>query len=49
VEVNSGDLITIGGTTLKVEIVDCPHAGNYSEAGSIWAGQNTRKDCPLAC
>src|SRR5260370_40139016 len=26
-EVNSGDLLTIGGTTLSVDIVDCPHAG----------------------
>jgi pSer/pThr/pTyr-binding forkhead associated (FHA) protein len=26
--VNHGDVLTIGGTTLRVEVVDCPHAAN---------------------
>ena len=45
--VNSGDLLTIGGTTLRVDILDCPHAGNESEGKSIWeAGETAKKDCP---
>jgi len=50
VVVNSGDLLTIGGTTLKVDILDCPHAGNESEGKSIWkAGESAKKDCTLPC
>jgi pSer/pThr/pTyr-binding forkhead associated (FHA) protein len=26
-EINDGDLLTIGGTTIRVDIVTCPHAG----------------------
>jgi predicted component of type VI protein secretion system len=31
VVVNDGDLLTVGGTTLRVEVVDCPHAENGGE------------------
>src|SRR5258707_12813601 len=34
--VNDGELLTIGGTTLRVDVVDCPHAGKDSEGKSIW-------------
>jgi eukaryotic-like serine/threonine-protein kinase len=48
--VNDGDLLTIDGTTLKVDILECPHAGNESEGKSIWAaGETAKKDCPLPC
>lgn len=48
--VNHGDLLTAGGTTLRVDILDCPHAGNESEGKSIWAtGETAKKDCPLPC
>jgi pSer/pThr/pTyr-binding forkhead associated (FHA) protein len=48
--VNHGDLLTIGGTTLQVDIVDCPHARKDSEGNSIWPGGETaKKDCALAC
>ena len=50
VVVNSGDLLTIGGTTVRVDIVDCPHEGNELEGKSIWkAGETAKKDCPLPC
>jgi len=48
--VNHGDLLTIGGTTLRVEVVDCPHAGNDVAGKSAWeAAQTTKRDCALPC
>ncbi len=48
--VNHGDLLTIGGTTIRVDVVDCPHAGSKLEGKSIWeAGETTKRDCPLPC
>jgi pSer/pThr/pTyr-binding forkhead associated (FHA) protein len=48
--VNHGDLLTIGGTTVRVDILDCPHAGNESEGKPIWdPGETAKKDCPLPC
>jgi eukaryotic-like serine/threonine-protein kinase len=48
--VNHGDVLTIGGTTLRVEVVDCPHAGSELAGKSIWeAGETAKKDCPLSC
>lgn len=47
--VEDGDLITVGGTTLVAEIIECPHAVN--EAGhSAWReGVTAKRDCPLTC
>jgi len=48
--VNPGDLLTIGGTTVMIDVLDCPHAGKESEGKSIWApGETAKKDCPLPC
>jgi pSer/pThr/pTyr-binding forkhead associated (FHA) protein len=48
--VKHGDLITIGGTTFQVDVVDCPHADEEWEGKPIWEpGQTAKKDCPLAC
>jgi eukaryotic-like serine/threonine-protein kinase len=48
--VNHGDVLTIGGTTLRVDVVDCPYAGSEFAGKSIWdAGQTARKDCPRPC
>jgi hypothetical protein len=48
--VSDGDLLTVGGTTLRVDMVDCPHSGNGSGGKSIWAGKETgKRDCPLPC
>jgi predicted component of type VI protein secretion system len=47
--VKHGDLITIGGTTFRVDIVDCPHSAE-SEGEPIWeTGQTSKSDCPLPC
>jgi hypothetical protein len=49
VDVLHGDLITIGGTTFRVDIVDCPHSVE-SEGEPIWeTGQTSKTDCPLLC
>jgi pSer/pThr/pTyr-binding forkhead associated (FHA) protein len=48
--VNDGDLLTVGGTTLAVAIIDCPHAGSELEGKTAWPGGETaKKDCPLPC
>jgi eukaryotic-like serine/threonine-protein kinase len=48
--VNDGDLITIGGTTFRVDVVDCPHTGNDEKGQPTWeAGETSKKDCPLPC
>ena len=48
--VKDGDMITIGGTTFKVDVVDCHHAGDVWEGKPVWEpGQTAKKDCPLAC
>jgi hypothetical protein len=48
--VKDGDLITIGGTTFRMDVVDCPHIGEESEGKPIWEpGQTAKKDCPLPC
>jgi pSer/pThr/pTyr-binding forkhead associated (FHA) protein len=48
--VGNGDLLTVGGTTLQVDIVACPHAESGSEGQAAWQGVDTaRKDCTLPC
>jgi hypothetical protein len=48
--VKDGDLITIGGTTVRVDVVDCPHDGDEWEGKPIWeAGQTAKRVCPLPC
>ena len=50
VDVKDGDLITIGGTTFRVDVVDCPHGGDEWEGKPIWeSGQTAKKNCPLPC
>ena len=50
VEVKNGDLITIGGTTFLVDVVDCPHVNEEWEGKPIWEpGQTAKKECPLPC
>jgi hypothetical protein len=45
-----GDLLTLGGTTVRVDILDCPHAGSGSDGKPAWEGaQTAKKDCPLPC
>jgi predicted component of type VI protein secretion system len=50
IAVSHGDILTIGGTTLRVDVVDCPHAGSELEGKPFWApGETAKKDCPLLC
>ncbi len=50
VDVKHGDLITIGGTTFQVDVVDCPHVDEDWEGKPIWEpGQLPKIDCPLPC
>jgi pSer/pThr/pTyr-binding forkhead associated (FHA) protein len=44
-----GDLITIGGTTMRVEMVECPHTVNDAEGKPGWEGVPVKKDCQLPC
>ena len=48
--VNGGDLLTVGGTTLRADMVDCPGSANEPEGKPIWAaGETAKKDCLLPC
>ena len=48
--VNHGDLVTIGDTTLRVDILNCPNSGNAPDVKSIWEeGTTAIKACPLPC
>jgi predicted component of type VI protein secretion system len=48
--VGDGDLLTIGGTTVRVDFVECPHAAKDAEGKVGWeAGTTAKKDCPLVC
>ncbi len=47
---NDGDLLCVGGTTLKVDFVTCPPPGREADGCPLWqAGETTKKDCPLQC
>jgi pSer/pThr/pTyr-binding forkhead associated (FHA) protein len=42
-----GDLLTVGGTTLRVNVVDCPHV---NDTASGWEeGMTAKRDCALSC
>jgi pSer/pThr/pTyr-binding forkhead associated (FHA) protein len=44
--VHDGDLLTVGGTTLSVDVVDCPVVRNDSEGKPSWEARATvKKDC----
>jgi hypothetical protein len=46
----SGDLLTLGGTTFKLEVVDCPPPNKDGNRPNIWnQGESTKKDCPIDC
>lgn len=45
-----GDMLTIGGTSCLVEIVDCPPSDLPPEYEPVWkAGDIVRSDCPVPC
>jgi hypothetical protein len=48
--VRHGDVLTVGGTTLRVDIVDCPHVGSEVVGKFAWeSGETEKRDCPLSC
>jgi pSer/pThr/pTyr-binding forkhead associated (FHA) protein len=48
--VKDGDLLTLGGTTLKVNFLDCPHAQSDQEGKPYWDhGETAKSDCRLEC
>lgn len=48
--VNHGDLLTINGATMMIEMVDCPKDGRDQYNQPIWEpGQTAKKDCPVLC
>jgi pSer/pThr/pTyr-binding forkhead associated (FHA) protein len=48
--VRSGDMLTIGGTTFQVDIVECPPKGMDGGRPVIWKeGETAKKDCPIDC
>jgi eukaryotic-like serine/threonine-protein kinase len=45
-----GDLLTIGGTTVRVDIVECPPPGTNVPEEAIWNDDElAKKNCPFSC
>jgi pSer/pThr/pTyr-binding forkhead associated (FHA) protein len=49
--VQNGDIITIGGSSFEVEIVDCPpRLPEGTEHDSVWEPDEVaKKECPIRC
>jgi pSer/pThr/pTyr-binding forkhead associated (FHA) protein len=46
----AGDLLTIGGTTLRIDVVDCPPKEAPGSDAELWKeGEAAKKDCPVPC
>jgi hypothetical protein len=49
-DLTDGDLLTVGGTTLRVDTIDCPHATCETDKETTWeAGVKAKRDCLLRC
>jgi pSer/pThr/pTyr-binding forkhead associated (FHA) protein len=45
---NAGGLLTVGGSTLRADVVDCPLVRNDTEGKARWeAGATAKQDCLL--
>ena len=45
-----GDLLTVGGTTLRVDMVDCPPTGTNLAEEDIWSeNELAKRNCPFSC
>jgi hypothetical protein len=45
-----GDLITIGGTTLRIDTLECPHAEEVEHGKRLWEpGETQKRDCQWPC
>ncbi len=48
--VEDGDIITVGGTSLQIDLVDCPPEGVEQAGGPVWAeAEVAKRDCPIPC
>ncbi len=47
---NQGSLLTTGGTTFRMELVECPPKDNAVAVGPLWEeGESAKKGCPIHC
>jgi hypothetical protein len=47
---SSGDLLTIGGTTFRVDLVDCPPTSCGMDESQIWGdGKIALRGCQVSC
>jgi len=45
-----GDVITLGGRSLRVDIVECEMAGGDAVGAPVWGcGETAKKDCVMTC
>lgn len=47
--VRNGDIITFGGTSLVVDIVDCPDRPDMGRDPEWKEGEVAKEDCPIPC
>ncbi len=51
VELNDGDVVMVGASSIRVEVITCPNEVAASDqAAPLWAnGRCVKKDCPIGC
>lgn len=50
VALEQGDFVTVGGTTLRIDIVECPPPEMAALPAAIWKeGQTALRGCPVPC
>jgi len=47
---SDGDILTVGGTTFQVNILNCPSTCPNPPGGALWQeSEVVKKDCPVKC
>jgi pSer/pThr/pTyr-binding forkhead associated (FHA) protein len=47
---NQGNLLTIGGTTFRMDLVDCPPKDHAIASDALWEeGETAKRGCPIQC
>ena len=47
---HQGDLLTTGGTTFRMDLVECPPKDKVPAGESFWEkGETAKKGCPIQC
>jgi len=45
-----GDVLTVGGTTFRVDIVECPPPGTNLPEEAVWSeNEVAKRNCPISC